>query len=275
MTFKEIIQQITKPKEVTESHDFITKFPNKVGSYGYDPWGFNINGIKPFVGLGRFFYENYFRVETYGLENIPKQGRCLVVANHSGQLPLDAMMLGYSMVTNQVAPRAPKGMYERFVPQVPFISSIFSQWGGTVGDPENCIKMLQNEEAVIVFPEGARGISKPFSKRYQFQRFGLGFMYMALQTQSPIIPVGIVGCEESIINFGNVDFLQKLIKFPAAPALLPFVLPTKVIMNFGKPMYFKGDASREFEVEEMVNEVKAEIKNLVNIGLKQRKSIFG
>lgn len=275
MTFKEIIQQITKPKEVDQSHDFITKFPNKVGSYGYDPWGFNINGIKPFVGLGRFFYENYFRVETHGLENIPKQGRCLVVANHSGQLPLDAMMLGYSMVTNQVAPRAPKGMYERFVPQVPFISSIFSQWGGTVGDPDNCIKMLQNEEAVIVFPEGARGISKPFTKRYQFQRFGLGFMYMALQTQSPIIPVGIVGCEESIINFGNVDFLQKLIKFPAAPALLPFVLPTKVIMNFGKPMYFKGDASREFEVEEMVNEVKAEIKNLVNIGLKQRKSIFG
>ncbi len=275
MTFKEIIQQITKPKEVSESHDFITKFPNKVGSYGYDPWGFNINGIKPFVGLGRFFYENYFRVETYGLENIPKQGRCLVVANHSGQLPLDAMMLGYSMVTNKVAPRAPKGMYERFVPQVPFISSIFSQWGGTVGDPENCIKMLENEEAVMVFPEGARGISKPFSKRYQFQRFGLGFMYMAIQTKSPVIPVGIVGCEESIINFGNMDFLQKLIKFPSAPALIPFVLPTKVIINYGKPMYFKGDASREFEVEEMVNEVKAEIKNLVNIGLKQRKSIFG
>jgi len=274
MTFKEIIQQITKPKEVEVSHDFITKFPNKVGSYGYDPWGFNINGIKPFVGLGRFFYENYFRVETHGLENIPKQGRCLIIANHSGQLPLDAMMLGYSMVTNKVSPRAPKGMYERFVPQVPFISSIFSQWGGTVGDPDNCIKMLENEEAVMVFPEGARGISKPYKKKYQLQRFGLGFMYMALQTKSPIIPVGIVGCEESIINFGNMDALQKILKFPSAPALIPFVFPTKVIMNFGKPMFFKGDASREYEVEAMVDEVKKEIKLLMNIGLAQRKSIF-
>jgi len=275
MTFKEIIQQITNPKAVEESHEFITKFPNKVDTYGYDPWGFNINGIKPFVGLGRFFFENYFRVEVNGLENIPKQGRCLVIANHSGQLPLDAMMLGYSLVTNKYAPRAPKGMYERFVPQVPFISSLFAQWGGTVGDPENCIKMLEKEEAVIVFPEGARGISKPFKKKYQLQRFGLGFMYMAIQTKSPVIPVGIVGCEESIINFGNMDVLQKLTKFPAAPMLIPFVFPSKVIINIGEPMFFEGDISREYQVEEMVNEVKGAIKNLINIGLKQRKSIFG
>lgn len=273
MALKDIIKNITQP-EKNEVDQFLTRFPNKVGSYGYDPWGFNINGIKPFVGAGKFFFENYFRVETHGLENIPAQGRCLVIANHSGQLPLDAMMLGYAMVTNDHAPRAAKGMYERFVPQVPFISSIFSQWGGTVGDPENCIKMLEKEEAVIVFPEGARGISKPFSKRYQLQRFGLGFMYMALQTKSPIIPVGIVGCEESIINFGNMDRLQKLIKFPAAPMLIPFVFPTKVIINVGKPMYFEGDASREYQVQEMVDQVKTEINHLVTKGLKQRKSIF-
>lgn len=274
MNLKEIIQQITKPKEVTQSHEFISRFPNKVGSYGYDAWGFNVNGVKPFVGLGRFFYENYFRVETHGLENIPKSGRCLIIANHSGQLPIDGMMLGYSIVTNEHAPRAPKGMYERFVPQVPFIGTLFSQWGGTVGDPENCIKMLENEEAVIVFPEGARGISKPFRKRYQLERFGLGFMYMAIQTKTPIIPVGMVGFEESMINFGNIDSLQKLIKFPAAPALIPFIFPSKVIMNFGKPMYFDGDISREYQVQEKVNEVKSEIKRLIEVGKKQRKGIF-
>lgn len=274
MNLKEIIQQITKPKEVTQSHEFISRFPNKVGSYGYDAWGFNVNGVKPFVGLGRFFYENYFRVETHGLENIPKSGRCLIIANHSGQLPIDGMMLGYSIVTNEHAPRAPKGMYERFVPQVPFIGTLFSQWGGTVGDPENCIKMLENEEAVIVFPEGARGISKPFRKRYQLERFGLGFMYMAIQTKTPIIPVGMVGFEESMINFGNIDSLQKLMKFPAAPALIPFVFPSKVIMNFGKPMYFDGDISREYQVQEKVNEVKSEIKRLIEVGKKQRKGIF-
>ena len=135
--------------------------------------------------------------------------------------------------------------------------------------------MLENGEAVMVFPEGARGISKPYKKKYQLQRFGLGFMYMAMQTKSPIIPVGIVGCEESIINFGNMDLLQRFIKFPAAPALIPFVFPSKVIINYGKPMYFEGDASREYEVETMVDEVKNEIKSLINKGLSQRKSIFG
>ncbi|HMV14428.1 MAG: acyltransferase family protein [Chitinophagales bacterium] len=274
MTFKEIIQQITNPKEVTQSHEFISKFPNKVGSYGYDAWGFNINGIKPFVGMGRFFYENFFRVEVHGLENIPKEGRCLIIANHSGQLPIDGMMLGYAVVTNPHAPRAPKGMYERFVPQVPFISSIFSQWGGTVGDPENCIKMLENDEAVIVFPEGARGISKSYKKKYQLQRFGLGFMYMAIQTKSPIIPVGMVGFEESMINFGNIDFLERFLKFPAAPALVPFVFPSKVIINIGKPMTFEGDISREYQVNEKVDEVKKEINRLIDVGLQQRKGIF-
>lgn len=271
MGLTDSIKEILNPKD---AQHFLDRFPNKVGSYGYDPWGFNINGIKPFVGLGKFFYEKYFRVEANGLENIPSSGRCLIIANHSGQLPLDAMMLGYTMVTNEYAPRAPKGMYERFVPQVPFISSIFSQWGGTVGDPENCIKILENEEAVIVFPEGARGISKPFKKRYQLQNFGLGFMYMALQTKSPIIPVGIVGCEESIINFGNIDFLQKLTRFPAAPALIPFVFPTKVIINIGKPMYFEGDGSREYQVYAMVESVKKEIQHLMDLGLRERKGVF-
>ena len=273
MALFDFIKKITKTDDV-EVDKFLTRFPNKVGSYGYDPWGFNINGVKPFVGMGKFFYENYFRVEAHGLENIPKNGRCLIISNHSGQLPIDAMMLGYSLVTNEHAPRAPKGMYERFVPQVPFISSLFSQWGGTVGDPENCIKMLQKDEAVIVFPEGARGISKSFRKRYELQRFGLGFMYMALQTKSPIIPVGMVGFEESMINFGNMDRVQKLSGFPAAPMLLPFVFPTKVIINIGKPIYFSGDITREYQVQEKVDEVKAEVKKLMNIGLEQRKSIF-
>lgn len=261
-------------KRKSSKHEFLENFPNKVGSYGYDPWGFNINGIKPFVNAGKFLFEKYFRVATPGIENIPQNGRVLIIANHSGQLPIDAMLLGYSLVTNKHAPRAPKGMYERFVPQVPFISIYFSQWGGTLGDPENCVRMLENEEAVIVFPEGAKGISKPFSKKYQLQRFGLGFMYMALQTKTPIIPVGIVGCEESIINFGNMDALERLTKFPAAPMLFPFIFPTKVIINFGEPMLFTGDVSREYLVAEKVDLVKEKINELIAKGLKQRKGIF-
>lgn len=271
MKLPEFFEQLVAPKEADA---FLSRFPNKVGSYGYDAWGFNVNGVKPFVGIGKFIFEKYFRVEAHGLENIPPSGRCLIIANHSGQLPVDAMLLGYSLVTNPHAPRAPKGMYERFVPQVPFISSIFSQWGGSLGDPENCEKMLENDEAVIVFPEGARGVAKPFKKRYQLQHFGNGFIHMAIRCKSPVIPVGIVGCEETMINLGNIDILQKLTRFPAFPALIPVVLPAKVIIIIGKPMYFEGNIEREYVMAEMADQVKQEVKRLVKEGLNMRQGIF-
>jgi 1-acyl-sn-glycerol-3-phosphate acyltransferase len=252
----------------------LDKIPRKVGSYGYDAWGFNLKGIKPFLKTGRFFYEKYFKVECLGLENIPKDGRVLIIANHTGQLPIDATLLGYAIITNPNAPRAPKGMYERFIPTMPFFSQWFSMWGGTLGDPENCERMLENEEAIMVFPEGARGISKPTSKKYQLQRFGNGFMHLALKCNTPIIPVGIAGCEEIMFNYGNIDFLQKILRFPAAPLLVPFIFPSKVILNFGKPMYFKGDVDvmKEHEIEEYVNEVKNTIHVLTQEGLKVRNS---
>jgi 1-acyl-sn-glycerol-3-phosphate acyltransferase len=270
--FDDIKNLIDKNK--ASNKQFLSEFPNKVGSYGYDAWGFNANGIKPFIDVGRIIYNNYFRVEAYGLENIPKSGSVLIIGNHSGQLPIDAILLGYALITNKHAPRVPKGMYERFVPQVPFISMLFSQWGGTLGDPENCEKMLQNGEAVIVFPEGAKGISKPTSKKYQLQRFGNGYIHMAVKNKTPIIPVGIVGCEEILINLGNIDVFERLFKFPAFPTLIPFIFPSKVIMHFGKPIYFEGDVGKEHIMEDMNHQVKEEIKNQIQLGIKKRKGIF-
>jgi 1-acyl-sn-glycerol-3-phosphate acyltransferase len=266
------IQNIVGDK--SKRDEFISTFPKKVGSYGYDAWGFNIKGVKPFIDVGRFFYEKYFRVETYGLENIPKEGRVLIVGNHSGQLPIDATLLGYALITNPYAPRAPKGMYERFVPELPFISMLFSQWGGSVGDPENCEKMLNNEEAVVVFPEGARGVSKPTRKKYQLQKFGNGYIHMAVRCKTPIIPVGIVGCEEILFSYGNIDIFSKLLNFPYIPALLPFAFPSKVIMTFGEPIYFEGDVGKNHVMEDMNNQVKSAVKALLNEGLAKRKGIF-
>lgn len=254
--------------------DILSLFRNSVGEYGYDPWGFNIAGIKPLLNFGKLIYEKYFRVEVHGLENIPPTGRVLIIANHSGQLPIDGFLLGYSLLINPHAPRAAKGMMERFVPTVPFISEWFAQFGGVVGDPINCKRMLQAEEAILVFPEGSRGISKPFSKRYKLQKFGNGFMHLAIENKTPIIPVGIVGCEETIISFANLKFLQKVFNIPSAPLLLPVVLPSKVIINIGKPMYFEEDDTREEKVTEKVNQVKDEINRLIKTGLSQRKGIF-
>lgn len=264
---KNILKAFKKDDSIDE---FLSSFPNEVGQFGFDPWGFNIKTIKKFIAVGKFLYEDYFEVEVEGYENILASGRCLVIANHSGQLPIDGILLGYALLKNPIAPRACKGMYERFIPTLPFLSIWLSQMGGALGDTENCIKMLKNEEAVIVFPEGAKGISKPTSKKYQLQKFGNGFLYLAKKTQSPIIPVGIAGCEEIMYNFGNVDFLEKFLKFPAAPLLVPYFFKSKVVIKIGKPMYFDATESQQHEINAQVFKVKEEVDRLMKEALEIR-----
>jgi len=266
-----LIQELLKSDELEK---YISLFPNNIGSSGYDPWGFNINGVRNSIGIAKLLYEKYFRVEAFGLENIPKEGRALIIANHSGQLPLDGLLTGYAMVSNPHAPRAPKAMVERFFPTVPFVGNWLGTLGAVIGDPVNCEKLLEKDEAVIVFPEGVRGSGKLFKQKYQLQRFGHGFMHLAMKHEAPIIPVGIVGCEESIISFANFKPLAKALGIPYAPLVVPFVFPTKVYIHFGKPLFFANDVHSEHEVKARVNIVKNEIKKLIDAGLSMRKSIF-
>ena len=267
-------QEIMSYFDNNEVNKYKELFPNNIGSFGFDPWGFNVKGIKATIGLGKFMYENFFRVETFGLEHIPKEGRVLIVPNHSGQLPLDGSLVGYAMMTNPSAPRLPKAMVERFFPTLPFVGNYLSSIGAVLGDPNNAATLLQKDEAVIVFPEGARGSGKLFKDRYQLQRFGNGFMHIAMKHETPIIPVGIVGCEESIISFADIKPLAKFFGIPYFPVTIPFIFPTKVYIHFGKPMYFDKEVQNEFEIEARVKMVKNEIKKLINLGLSKRKSIF-
>lgn len=253
---------------------YVNVFPNKVGSQGFDAWGFNIRDIKKSLGITKFLYENYFRVEAFGLENIPKNGRCLIIPNHSGQLPFDGLLVGYAMITNPNGPRAPKAMVEKFLPTVPFIGNWLNSVGAVIGDTLNCERMLDNEEAIVVFPEGAKGAGKTFDKRYKLQKFGNGFMHLAMQHRAPIIPVGIVGCEESIVSITNMSGLAKLLSIPYAPLVIPAVLPTKVFLHFGEPIYFENDVHTEHEIKERVDIVKNEIRKLIQLGLSKRKSVF-
>ena len=144
---------------------YIDLFPNNIGTSGYDPWGMNIEGIKSTLGVAKYLYTKYFRVEAFGLENIPKDGRVLVIPNHSGQLPIDGMMTAYALLTNPIAPRVPKAMVERFFPTLPFVGNWLNSIGSIVGDPYDCNKLLESEEAIIVFPEAVRGSGKLFKDR--------------------------------------------------------------------------------------------------------------
>ena len=248
--------------------------------FGYDSFGFSREHIKYAMWLARFLYRDYFRAEVSGIENVPAGGRVLLVANHSGQLPFDGVVIGAAMFLKADPPRAVRSMVERFVPTVPFASYLLSRWGQITGTPENCRRLLQNDEAILVFPEGARGISKPFSKRYQLQEFGLGFLRLALETGTPIVPIGVVGAEEQAPSI-NVKPLARLLGAPSFPVVPypPFVplvpLPTKYRLYFGEPMEFTGDPDDDDEVlTAMAAEVKAAIAALIERGLAERTGIF-
>jgi 1-acyl-sn-glycerol-3-phosphate acyltransferase len=257
-----------------EIEQLVASIPKPVGSFGYDPWGYNEDRFKVALGAAKLLYDKYFRVTAHGLENIPSHGRVLIIGNHSGQLPMDGVLVGVAAATNPHGPRLARAMIERFFPTVPWLGNYMNALGGVIGDPVNCSKMLELDEAIIVFPEGIRGSGKLYRKRYQLQRFGNGFLHLAINHRTPIVPVGIVGCEETmpaVLNLSPIAKMLGLPYLPVVPSLLP--LPARVYLNFGKPMHFSACAS-EAEVSEKVEEVKVELRRLIEVGLQERTSIY-
>jgi 1-acyl-sn-glycerol-3-phosphate acyltransferase len=251
------------------------------GEGGVDPFGFDPDVAKYAVLVARALYRSYFRTQVSGLEHVPR-GRVLLISNHSGQLPLDALAIASALLLDADPPRFVRSMVEKWTATLPWVGEFFARCGQIVGVPENCIRLLEMEEAVLVFPEGARGISKTFDQRYRLTEFGLGFMRMALETQAPIVPVAVVGAEEQYISLANLSRLARLIGAPAVPLmpqlLLPggfLPLPTRYRIYFGEPMTFTGDPDDDDAViEEKVWVVKSTVQSMLNRGLKERKSIF-
>lgn len=267
----ELLQRLVTPEVERQ----MERLPASVGSFGYDPWGYHPDAAVFALALGKWLYDHYFRVISQGLEHVPAQGRVLIVANHSGQLPMDGVLIGTALATLAHGPRVPRSMVDRFFPTIPWLGNLLNAWGCVVGDPLNCGKMLEMEQAVIVFPEGVRGSGKLFRDRYQLQRFGRGFMQLAIQHRTPIVPVGVVGCEESMPSLANIAPLAKLLGlpyFPLTPSYLP--LPTRVRLNFGEPLRFDGPVDDEAQVQSHVQQVRDVIDGLVKQGLEQRQGIF-
>jgi 1-acyl-sn-glycerol-3-phosphate acyltransferase len=261
-----------------EARERLEKLRTPRNEFGVDPYGFDldytIGAMAPFVWL----YRKYFRVKVHGLEHVPVEGRVLLVANHSGQLPFDAAMLAVAMLIELEPPRAVRALVEKWVPTLPFISTFYARLGQVVGTPENCRRLLAADEAILVFPEGVRGLNKPFSKRYQLQKFGLGFMRLALESQAPIVPCAVVGAEEQAPALFDFKLLARVLGFPAfpiTPTLLPFPLPARYHIRFGEPMRFTGSPDDEdAELERKVSEVHVAVNKLLERGLAERKSIY-
>lgn len=272
--FTNVLKQARAKLVTPELEALLDRLPNEVGSYEYDPWGFNKETAKPVAGIMKWLYDNYFKVQAFGLENVPTTGRALIIPNHSGQLPMDGTLIGTALLTNPHGPRIPRAMIERFFPTVPFIGDLMNRMGAVIGDPSNCSRMLENEEVIVVFPEGIRGSGKLYKQRYQLQRFGTGFMHLALEHKTPIIPVGVVGCEETMPSLGNIAPLAKMLGVPYFPLAIPFPLPARVSLYFGEPLMFEDNGRQEQDVAEKVELVKESIRSLINRGLEEREEIF-
>jgi 1-acyl-sn-glycerol-3-phosphate acyltransferase len=260
------------------SRERIAKLTPPRNEYGVDPYGFDIEyataALAPFLWL----YRRYFRVQVHDIERVPREGRVLLVANHSGQLPFDAAMLGVSLLVELDPPRAARALVERWVPTLPFVSSFYARLGQVVGTPENCRRLLAAEEALLVFPEGVRGLNKLWRDRYKLQEFGLGFMRLALEMETPIVPIAVVGAEEQAPALLDLKPLARLLAMPAlpvTPTLVPIPLPTRYHLHFGEPMRFTGSPDDEdAALEEKVAEVKRAVEKLLDHGVGARKHVF-
>ena len=280
---------IPTPRAIRELSDEIDKrnasLPSRmINEFGYDPWGYSPTWAKPATLLAGLFYKYYFRVEATGAENLPR-GRMIVIGNHAGNtFAWDGVLTSMAAYLEGNPPRALRGMGEFFLPTIPYFNVFMHRMGSVVGRPENARRMLELEEALIVFPEGHRGFVKTWAKRYQLQRFGLGFMRLALETDSPIVPVAIVGSEEQSPGIATSKVLARLVDSPAFPLTITFPwlgplgmipLPVKFHIRFGEPMRFRGDPDADDEkIEAKVGQVKAAISRMLKDLLKKRRSIW-
>jgi 1-acyl-sn-glycerol-3-phosphate acyltransferase len=263
----------------------IDELPTRLNEYGFDAFGADPRYARPLMLPMALLYRYWFRVETQGIERLP-EGRLLVIGNHAGNtFAYDGAMLAMATLLEAKPPRMLRGMAEYYLPQIPFFNVLMHRTGNVVGTPENCTQLLEQGEAIMVFPEGARGFVKPWSKRYQLQRFGLGFMRLALETDTPIVPVGIVGSEEQSPAIADVKWLGRLVGSPAFPITVTFPwlglggflpLPAKFRIHFGDPLQMEGDPyADDASVEKKVEVVKDAIRKLIAEARAARRSWLG
>jgi 1-acyl-sn-glycerol-3-phosphate acyltransferase len=241
---------------------------------GVDPYGISQGYLTAFYTMVGFLYRRYFRVRAYGLANVPARGRAMLVGNHSGGVAVDGLMVIASMFFEMDPPRLAQGMAEKFINTVPFLSQWTNRTGQFTGLPETAHRLLEDDRLLMVFPEGARGTAKLYKERHSLVGFGTGFMRLALETKTPIVPFAFIGGGEAIPTIMNSYALGKLMGAPYVP-ITPYgvavPLPVRLCVHYGEPLVFEGNGSEDDEViNGYVEEVKAKISALIEIGRKNR-----
>jgi len=259
------------------------------GEYEVDDFGFDGELTHDvLVPMLRPLYEKWFRVDVHGIENVPSEGGALIVANHSGTIALDALMTQVALADHHPAHRDLRMLGADLVFSLPLVGQLARRAGHTLACNPDAERLMESGEIVGVWPEGFKGIGKPYSERYKLQRFGRGgFVSAALRTKVPIIPVSIVGAEEIYPILGDAKLLARLFSLPYFPLTPTFPwlgplgvvpLPSKWHIEFGDPIltdgYPDGAADDPMLMFNLTDQVRETIQHSLYKLLMQRRSVF-
>jgi 1-acyl-sn-glycerol-3-phosphate acyltransferase len=275
------------PQQLRDAADTIVR--RLQGEYSEDEWGFDEELAEAVFPLFDFLYEVWWRVKADGATNVPSHGRALLVSNHAGSLfPFDASMITMALMKTHPLPRWPRFMVLDWAFALPFISTFMRRVGGIPASPYNARRVLEQDETVMVFPEGIKGTGKPFSERYRLQRFGRGgFVEVALRTGAPIVPIAVVGSEEIYPKLGESRTLARATGAPFVPltptfpwfgllGLIP--LPSRWRIEFCEPIelseYLPEAADDPRVVFDLSEEVRDRIQSKLYENLIKRGSAF-
>lgn len=258
------------------------------GEFEVDEWGYDAEIADYFALAAGLFYSKYWRVEIDGLEHVPEHGRALMVANHSGVLPMDGAMIAYGVRQHHPAQRLVRALVTNWFPTLPFMSTLLNRTGQVLAHPDNGRRLLEADELVLVFPEGYKGVGKLFRDRYKLARFGRGgFVKMAVESGAPILPVAVVGAEETYPMLMDAKPVARLLGFPFFPITPTFPwlgplgalpLPSKWYIDIGEPIdaHLRQPelAGNPSFISAVTEQVRSQVQTMIDLRLGRRKSVF-
>jgi 1-acyl-sn-glycerol-3-phosphate acyltransferase len=242
-----------------------------------DPWGLEPKRAVADLKAIWPFYKYYFNVRVHGKENV-KDKPYMVISNHTGQIPIDGLLICTAFATELESPRILRPLVERFLTSLPFLGRWSSEGGAVLGDRINCLNLLKRGESVLIFPEGVRGIAKNTKDYYKLQRFTRGFLRMAIASNVEILPIAVVGAEEFFPYVMHLKKLARFLKIPALPLSTNlFPLPSPVDIYIGEPYSLPKNLSPEAlddELEVHLIQIEQQIHLLTENGLKNRRTFL-
>jgi len=273
----DLLDNLFSAKIDKEKLDQIKSYLATQYTNGKDPWGLDIDIASDTLAKLYPFYSEYFKVRLFGKEKVQDRPY-MIVSNHTGQVPIDAMLIGMAFILDVKPPRILRAMIDRFVTSLPFLGEWFSQTGAVLGDRQNCLKLMERNQSILVFPEGVPGVAKSTNDFYKLQKFTNGFYRMALSSGIDILPVTVIGCEECFPFVYHLKGLAKTLGLPAIPISTNyFPLPSPVDIHIGDPININKELSPDSpdkEINKEVSKIKSKIRTMITRGRKQQREFW-